>query len=340
VGQWAICRLGATTVLRIHFTPEDIGKVRLAMNPDPLWETVFSLFRFRYPGPPLIFGQWRNFANRACRRADLEMLMSLTPGGYYPDFLTPADSSLGLDAGLDALLGTPRSRLRRDIGLLARQRSSMPSWMGRLADGDRQILDRLAASIRSHHDAVVAPIWQEVRAHVDADRSKRARALLEGGCEGLLRSFMPMMRWQPPVLEIDNVNFERTLHLNGRGLLLVPSFLSWNNPDVLFDITLPPVLVFPMEHDLTLSVRNRTPNASVAALIGFTRAAILESVGNGRTTSELARQVGVSAPSISQHTAVLREASLIHTNRVGKAVLHTITPLGVSLLDSGTSARV
>jgi DNA-binding transcriptional ArsR family regulator len=327
------------TVLRIHFRPEDIGKVRLAMNPDPLWETVFSLLRFRFPGPPLIFGQWRHFAQRACSRADLKMLMSLTPGGYYPDFLTPADSQLGLDAGLDALLNTPRSRLRREISLLrpSRTRASLPSWSGRLADGDRETLDQLADAIRAHYGAVVAPIWQDIRAHVEADRSKRARAFLEGGCEGLLRSFMPMMRWQPPVLEIDNVNFERTLHLEGRGLLLVPSFLSWHNPDVLFDVSLPPVLVFPIEHDLALSVRNRAPNSSVAALIGSTRAAILETVGNGRTTSELARQVGVSAPSISQHTTVLRDADLIHTSRAGKAVLHTLTPLGMALLNSTTS---
>ncbi|GAB3901779.1 hypothetical protein GCM10029964_091090 [Kibdelosporangium lantanae] len=210
--------------------------------------------------------------------------------------------------------------------------------MGLLADGERESLDHLAAAIRSHHRTVVAPIWHTIRAHVEADRSKRVRALLEGGCEGLLRSFLPMMRWQPPVLEIDDVPFEQTLQLEGRGLLLVPSFLSWQTPDVLYDVSLPPVLVYPMEHDLTLSVRNKTGNASVAALIGFTRAAVLESIGNGRTTSELARHVGTSASSISQHTAVLREAGLIHTSRVGKAVLHTITPLGVALLDSDASA--
>ncbi|GIE93000.1 ArsR/SmtB family transcription factor [Paractinoplanes rishiriensis] len=62
---------------------------------------------------------------------------------------------------------------------------------------------------------------------------------------------------------------------------------------------------------------------------------MLESIGDGRTTTELARRLGVSAASISQHTAVLREARLIHTSRVGKAVLHTMTPLGSALLAGG-----
>jgi DNA-binding transcriptional ArsR family regulator len=323
-------------VLRIHFTPEDVGRVRLATHPDPMWETVFSLFRLRYGGPPLIFGRWRRLAARACHRADLDTLMPLTPGGYYPDFLTPSEGALGLDAGLDALLRTPRSRLRRDLGLLARQGSRLPSWTAELADGDPEALGRLAAALRSHHAAVVGPIWPDVRAHVEADRAKRARAFLDGGCEGLLRSYLPMMRWEPPVLEIADVPFEQTLHLRGRGLLLMPSFLSWRTPDVLHDPSLPPVLVYPVEHNLAMSVRQA--NASVSALIGLTRASVLESIGEGRTTSELARQVGVSAASISQHTAVLREAGLIHTSRVGKAVLHTITPLGAALLEAGVTA--
>jgi len=77
----------------------------------------------------------------------------------------------------------------------------------------------------------------------------------------------------------------------------------------------------------------------LAALIGDTRAAVLESVGEGRSTSELARRVGVSAASISQHTAV-RSAGLIRTGRVGKAVLHTITPLGRAMLEPALAVTV
>lgn len=319
-------------MLRIHFTPEDIGRVRLAADPDPMWETVFSVFRLRRPGPRTIFGRWHEHAVRATRRADLDVLLPLVRGAYYPDFLTPAEGALGLPAALEALKSTPVSRLRRDMAELARADGPAPSWMRGLADGDPALLERLAAAIRVQYESVVAPFWDEARAQVEAERARRARILLDHGCEGLLDSFRPMMRWKSPVLEVD-FPFERSLRLRGRGLLLVPSYLSWRHPDVLRDTSLPPVLVYPVERDHTLPGGRSDPaGVSVVALIGRTRTSVLESIGDGSTTTELARRTGVSAASISQHTAVLREARLIRTSRVGKAVLHTVTPLGVALL--------
>jgi DNA-binding transcriptional ArsR family regulator len=273
-------------VLRIHFTPQDVGRVRVAAHPDPLLETVFSLIRLRHHGSSLVFGGWRHGAVRACRHADIETLM------------------------------------------------------GRLANGDRGVMDRLSAAVRSQYEAAVAPIWRQVRAHVEADRSKRARAFLDGGSEGLLRSYLPTMRWKPPVLEVAEVDFEQTVHLDGRGLLFQPAFLSWATVDMLRDPTSPPVLVYPVEHDPLLSARSRAGAMPLASLIGLTRASVLEAVEQGGTTSELARRVGVSPASISQHTAVLREAGLIHTSRVGKAVLHTLTPLGAALLDADADAAM
>ncbi|MEV6304574.1 winged helix-turn-helix domain-containing protein [Actinoplanes sp. NPDC051861] len=321
-------------MLRIHFTAEDLGRVRVQAQPDPLWETVLSLFRLQDRGVPLAFHEWRTMAARSCSRDDLAVLLTLVPGGYFPDFLTPTEGRLGLDAGLDALLSTPRSRLRAELGILAAKQGGLPSWAGRLADGEPEAVRRLAGAMRGHFNAVVEPFWQQARAHIDADRAVRARAFLDDGAEGLLRSYLPMMRWSPPVLEVD-VPLEQDVYLQGRGLLLVPSFFSMTTPDFLYDNTLPQVLVYPVEHSLAVSAAALAPHLSLAALIGDTRAAVLESIGDGRTTSELARRVGVSAASISQHTAVLRGAGLIRTGRAGKAVLHTATPLGRALLEPG-----
>ncbi|MFC8373392.1 winged helix-turn-helix domain-containing protein [Streptomyces sp. NPDC057239] len=57
------------------------------------------------------------------------------------------------------------------------------------------------------------------------------------------------------------------------------------------------------------------------------------------TTTETADRVGISLPSASQHTTVLRNAGLITTTRTGIAVLHTLTPLGTALLQSDTAGR-
>ncbi len=55
------------------------------------------------------------------------------------------------------------------------------------------------------------------------------------------------------------------------------------------------------------------------------------------TTTETADRVGISLPSASQHTSVLRNAGLITTTRTGTAVLHTLTPLGTALLQGDTT---
>ncbi|WP_433364700.1 hypothetical protein ACQPZX_34440 [Actinoplanes sp. CA-142083] len=185
-------------MLRIHFTPADLVRVRIAAEPDPLWETVLSLFRLRRRGPTLAFGRWRRHALRAINRADLEILMPLVRPAYYPDFLTPAAAASGLPAGIEALRSTPVAQLRRDTERLVAAGGPVPSWLGLLAEGDQATVDRVAAAVRSHFDAVVAPFWADARALIEAERSRRARVLLDEGTEGLLRSFRPMMTWEAP----------------------------------------------------------------------------------------------------------------------------------------------
>jgi DNA-binding transcriptional ArsR family regulator len=320
-------------VLRIHFTAADLGRVRVQSRPDPMWETVFSIYRLQDRRPPLVFHEWRRNAARTCSRDDLAILRPLIPGGYFPDFLTPGEGGRGLDEGLEALLSTPRAQFRAEITRLGDQ-SPLPAWTRELADGNRAAVQRLADAIRGHFRSTIEPYWQQARAHVDADRARRARAFLDGGTEGLLASYRPMMRWEAPVLSVD-VPQEQDIHLDGRGLLLVPAFMSVGTPDFLLDSTLPQVLVYPVEHSLAVSAAALAPRVSLAPLIGDTRTAVLETIGEGSSTTELARRVGVSAASISQHTAVLRSAGLIRTSRVGKAVLHTLTPLGAALLEPG-----
>ncbi|HST82950.1 MAG TPA: winged helix-turn-helix domain-containing protein [Kineosporiaceae bacterium] len=318
-------------MLRIHFQPDDILRLRIATEPDPLWETVLSLFRIRRGDGPMILKQWRLDAIRRSPQSVLQMLLPLTPGGYFPDFLNPAESSISLEAGIEAVLATPRPRLRHELGILARQQGSLPTWVCALADGDRETLERLGRALRIFYQSAIEPYWAEARAHVEADRAKRARICLDGGIESLLNSFHPLIRWNNPFLEIA-VPFDDTVYLNGRGLRMIPSYVSHGSPDMLQDPELTPVLVYPLEHDLLLSARTRGPGSSLAALIGPTRATLLDSIESGRSTTELARRVGISPGSVSQHTTVLREAGLLMTNRVGRAVVHTLTPLGSAVL--------
>ncbi|GAB2879117.1 winged helix-turn-helix domain-containing protein [Streptomyces deserti] len=332
-------------MLRVHFTPEDIARVRVAAAPDPLWEITNSFQLLARKDTSLVFGEWRRLVRQqlpSCGPVLGSVLGPLLPPrGYSPDFLTPdLCGSHDLDSAVDTLLSTPRACLRRDLLRLAASSGRyrpLPSGTRALAEGAPEALRRLGAALRAYHQHALVPFWPHIRAEVDADRAERARAVLSGGVEGLLASLRPVLRWEPPVLEAD-YPVHRELRLRGRGLLLQPSFFCSRTPVTLVAEEPAAVLVYPIQHTLGWAGDHSGGTAervaALGALIGRTRAAILEDVVAGRTTGELAGRFGISGPAASQHTAVLRRAGLLRSVRRSRSVLHTITPAGLALLDS------
>jgi DNA-binding transcriptional ArsR family regulator len=326
-------------MLRVHFTAEDIARVRVAAAPDHLWEIANSFQTLLREHDTLAFGDWRRLVRPRLSPADGLLAALLPPRGYSPDFLTPdLAGTVGLDSAVDTVLSTPRTALRGDLAVLAAsplRRRQLPADVRALADGQSETLRRLGASLHSYHRRALAPFSAHIRAHVHADRAVRARAALEGGTDGLLASFRPVLRWEPPVLEA-HYPVERELRLDGRGLLLQPSFFCSRSPVMLAapspDLT--PVLVYPIQHTIDWAgPRSATERESgLGVLLGRTRAAILEDVVTGRTTGELARRFAISGAAVSQHTAVLRRAGLLLSVRHSRHVLHSITPTGLALL--------
>lgn len=79
------------------------------------------------------------------------------------------------------------------------------------------------------------------------------------------------------------------------------------------------------------------PEDALAALLGRSRAAVLRAATEGPgTTSDLARRVGISVPSASQHLSVLRAAGLLVTTRHGNAAHHAPTALAYALLTTAS----
>ncbi|MGN9808062.1 ArsR/SmtB family transcription factor [Micromonospora sp. BQ11] len=331
-------------MLKIHFSGADILRTRVAPAADPVWELVLSLHLL--PGrsrDPLLAG-WRRGVTRVLhsqsRSTGLRLLMALNPPrGYFPDFLTPYESLGGFEAGMEAVRSTPVSLLRRDLSLLAAG-GGLPDGAGSLSRGEPGALRHLTDAMAEYHALAVGPYWERIQAAVGADRARRARALLDGGVEGLLASLKPAVRWESGVLEVHDYPRSRELHLDGRGLLLVPSFFCARTPVALLDPALPPVLVYPVDRlgDLTPTAGGR-PTApagreALAALVGRTRAGVLEASDEGCTTGEIARRLRISAAAASQHTTVLRNAGLLVSQRDRNTMLHTLTPLGRAVLDA------
>lgn len=314
-------------MLRVHFTAEDLARVRVAPGPDPMWEILLSLHVLRQRSATPVFGTWRAGV-RTTLPDDARWLMQLAPPvGYSPDFLTPTAGSCRVDDGIDAVLSTPVESLRADLAQLTGHRLDPRTHL--LASGDVATLDALGEALKAYYQHALAPVWDNVRAVVDADRAVRARSFLDGGCESLLSSLHPTITWTPPVLSIESRFSARDVHLRGQGLVLVPSYFCWERPIMLRDQCRPPVLVYPIARDLHVASTGKRP---LEALLGRTRAAALEVIAGGCTTTELARRLGISAASASAHATVLRDAGLAVAQRHRNSVLHSASQLGVELL--------
>lgn len=324
-------------MLRIYFTSDDVARTRIAPTLDPLWELVMALQLLRGQRGDLLFRDWRRAATVAIQQVgrtdQLRLLLALTPPiGYFPDFLNPSAAIHGLEHGLEAIRSTPRTALDHDLQHLAKNQP-LPDSARRLATGGATAVAELTDTMRTCYQVVIAPHRPKIEAAVDRDRRLRTHALAHGGVESLLASFRPTMTWNSGELCIPT-HRDQELHLNGRGLLFIPSYFCLTGPVTMLDPTLPPVLVYsvPKRPDALLTQPGPTSGA-LAALIGATRVMVLGATQKRpTTTTDIARHVGISTGTASEHATVLRQAGLITSHREGNRMLHQATALGLALL--------
>ncbi|MFI6079485.1 winged helix-turn-helix domain-containing protein [Streptomyces sp. NPDC051217] len=327
-------------VYRIHFTVEDLARTRVGLPP-PLLELSAAVRMLRDSHQHIRFGAWRRAAFAALDPRARMVLDLVEPRRMAPDFLTAARVGDPAEQ-LERVRLTPRSEIRRDLAHVA-EWQSLPRWAHGLAD-DADLFQQLCASLEHVYQVLVAPHWSHVVDQATSDRALRARQAVTGGVEHLLASLYPRrIRWSPPVLEIALLSaIDGDLHLEGTGLLLVPSLFGVDLP-VIDTVARPqPVVRYPGTEvrssagsPLAAAATPAVPGPpALAALLGNTRAAVLCTViaRPGCSTRELATFAGIAPPSASEHATTLRTAGLIRTVRYRNTALHSPTSLGLSLL--------
>ncbi|MEU4194720.1 winged helix-turn-helix domain-containing protein [Kribbella sp. NPDC026611] len=323
-------------MLRIHFTGQDLARTTVAEEPDPMWEILLSLHQLQGRDGAAHYGNWRERARRSLPRSAVRLLQLAPPRGYSPDFLTPADRSGNFDEALDKVLSTPSQRLQEDLELLAVRRPRT-AWTRELATGRSDAVHGLGQALRVYHHYAVEPYWESIRSLVRTDHQQQVSNMSGAGVAELLQQLHPSVRWKAPVLEISGFSVDRDVHLDGRGLRLQPSVFCWRTPTKLHHPDLPPVLVYPVQYAPGMLRRTSLDERSqpLAALLGATRAAALEAIADGCTTTELAGRCQISLAGASRQAGILRDAGLISTRRAGQAVRHDLTPLGKAVLTGG-----
>lgn len=303
----------------MRFTAEDLLQVRFADRPAPLLELAMAIAT--YQRGDAVFASWTR-RTRLPREAHA-LLELVPPNAAGPLFLDPF--SEGLEDGLDTVLSTPPGYARAEL-----TRTSRPTPLTKgLAGRDRDAWRTLEDALRGAHDAVIARDRHRIQASFDADLAWRRMHLAERGVGAALAGVYPGSRWTGTTLEVD-VPEDSEHSPAGRGLTLLPSAFWTGRPMIGSHSDGSMLLLYPALTPLPLV--DPSPGDALAALLGRTRAAILELLVEHRTTSELALRLGISAPSASAHTKTLRGAGLVVTRRTGKAVRHVVTPLGMRLL--------
>ncbi|MER5888766.1 winged helix-turn-helix domain-containing protein [Streptomyces sp. NPDC001941] len=333
-------------MLRIHFTAEDLTRVRVAPRPDPLAETILSLplLQTARPGRPgdTALGGWRERTRRGVR-PEMRVLLELSPAGhgeYVPEAFTHAATPT-LDDSLDATWSLPRPQWRADWGATQLLRPRVPRWIHALHQGDRTWSALVGRQLSAYHALAVAPYWAQLVAAAHSERTRQALTAVDAGVEGLLAGLHPEVTWRPDALSVP-CDMDADIELGGRGVLLVPTFFC-ARPLALVDNADPDrplVLRYPLagsllERAAVMTSSTGATGAGLTALLGATRARTLRAAISPAGTAELARRTGTSAATASHHASVLRAAGLLTTRRSGPGVVHALTPLGCALLDGG-----
>lgn len=222
----------------------------------------------------------------------------------------------------------------------ARARSAVAHALMRSLLEDAAALRRRLVSLLEECDGLFfATEWKTLGQRLEADANARTALLQRAGPVAVLAS---LTRAAEVLAAPAGVRFEKVHHgrveVAGRGLLLVPSLAGWPHVLVKHEPGWRPLVQFPVQDVAAGPPSVAEVRRRLDALTEPTRLRLCRLVAQSpATTTDLAARTGMSAPQVSRHLRVLREAGLIERSRDGRHVHYQvcqdeIARLGVDLL--------
>ncbi len=317
-------------MLRVHFTVDDLMRVRMATVPAPMLELSLGIagIRRREPSPGVV--AWHDRLNRRLPRESRALFDLIRPNGVGPLFLDPPTASFG--EGMERVRSARKNAIAADLRLAFGSDGRPPSWVRDLAGCDRAAISLLMAALCGANRVLVSDQWARIQTSVNADLAWRRGLLSEHGVMAVLESLHPNASWHDMVLMLPTGG-SLDIYLDGAGLTLLPVANWTGGPLAGNDDRGSLLLVYGAVRPVPLIETADTGSSPLTALLGRTRGSVLALLTRQMTTSQIAAELGISVPSASQHAKALRNAGLIETTRAGKAVNHLLTPLGQRLLE-------
>ncbi len=333
-------RTNLREVIELELTPEDYRRIRFAFS--PVAETVASLRTLSLARRNGLHGPWLATVGQRLDGVDLELLTALVrPTGYVPDFLIPTppgrtasmESSLAqvAAADVDVVAGELAHLAQHRVAQQGPGRTRRAELMRELLADPERALARVVTELARYWQAAVAPHWPRVQALLRADLAYRLEELATGGVARLFRTLHPSVAMRGDLITITKY-YEGRAQLRGRGLLLVPCAFGW--PDVLVSTAdpLPSLTYSPRGLGRLWESAADVSGSPLAAVVGRTRATLLALLELPMSTTQLAAQVELAAPTLNVHLKSLRAAGILSSRRAGRMVLYQRTALGDQLV--------
>jgi DNA-binding HxlR family transcriptional regulator len=320
--------------LELVFGRDDPARVRFAVS--PLWETMAALRVLLEPHRHGYHLPWLDTVRPGLDRLELWPLLALSPrSGWTPDFLSPAPAGPATDIAdqLAQVRATSPELVAREVRLSLTQRAGQPlpdqAW--RLLDDAVATRDLMADLLEQCWHLLIAPHWPRLRDLLQADLRYRAELMGDYGLDRVLADLDPRARWTGRAIVIDRADAKRR-RLAGAGLIIMPSVFVWPDLTVVIDPPAQAALIYPARGIAELWQPARTAHSNaLAALLGRTRAALLESLAEPASTHTLALRHNLAPSTVSQHLVALHQARLVTRRRHRHTVLYQQTPLGAEL---------
>ncbi|MFI6339123.1 ArsR family transcriptional regulator [Streptomyces sp. NPDC050535] len=251
-------------------------------------------------------------------------------------------SGLGRDWIADFLTPTPHEDLTAFEDEVARVRAVSPadarahltlSLRGPLpARLDRDDLPERAADLLTHvWEEAVRPYWARRRRVLEADVVARTAQLSQGGWAAALGALRPGMRWLGDNRLQVNAHEYPPREISGARLFFVPvtpqrvGWVSWEEPHRY-------AVIYPCAGALAGDPGGAAVPASLGALLGPARAAVLVLLDSPLSTTQLVAVTGQRLGSVGRHLKVLLDARLVERRRAGRSVLYSRTATGEVLV--------
>ena len=319
-------------MLRIEVGPDDLAASRFAVAPLAELEQLLRKLDRGGSQAGVLVRRSRWGLREAPVRDDLDsrLLRALRPSGWGVDFSAPPPSK-GLANtvadDLEVVRSTPLPLAREQIGrsLALLSRPPAPDVAGVLAGPD--VVDRIADALERLWNLLVAPDWPLLLAITERDVLHRADRLARGGWAAALEGMHPRLRWDDGAVVAGQIP-DGVAHLNGRGLLFVPSVFGHPNLATYLEPPWQPTVVYPARGSAALWEENVATPAALARLLGAARADLLLRLEFPASTTHLVHATGFSLGAVGGHLKVLRDAGFVDRGRAGRSVVYHRTPIG------------